>query len=64
METMLRVEFFIIDKEFNDDYNYVGHFESASEFGLFLIENAEVGNKVTVLSVEEVPYDEKILNTI
>ena len=64
METMLKVEFFIIDREFDDEYNYTGHFKNNAEFGLFLVENAEVGNEVTVLSVKEVPYDEEILNKL
>lgn len=62
--TMLKVNFFIKDAEFNDEYNYTGYFENETTFGKFILENLAVGNILEVLDSEVVPYDFQTLNSI
>lgn len=64
MKTMLKVEFFVRDAEFDDEYNYTGYFEDAEKLGKFILENLQVENILEVLSYEVVPYDSHILNSI
>jgi hypothetical protein len=64
MNTMLKVEFFISDAEFNEEYNYTGYFENEEKLGKFILENLQVGNILNVLSYEVVPYDFQTLNSI
>ena len=64
MKTMLKVEFFISDAEFNDEYNYTGYFEDEGKLGKFILENLQVENILNVLSYEVVPYDFQTLNSI
>ena len=64
MKTMLKVEFYINDTEFNDEYNYTGYFENEEKLGKFILENLQVKNILNVLSYEVVPYDFQTLNSI
>ena len=64
MKTMLKVNFFIKDAEFNDEYNYTGYFENETALGKFILENLAVENILEVLDSEVVPYDFQILNSI
>ena len=64
METMLKVNFFIKDAEFNDEYNYTGYFENETALGKFILENLAVENILEVLDSEVVPYDFQTLNSI
>lgn len=64
MKTMLKVNFFIKDAEFNDEYNYTGYFENETALGKFILENLAVGNILEVLNSEVVPYDFQTLNSI
>lgn len=50
---MFRVNFYIIDNEFNQEYDYEGYFEDYAELGKFVCENAEVGNILHILEVEK-----------
>jgi hypothetical protein len=64
MKTMLKVNFFIRDAEFNDEYNYTGYFENETALGKFILENLAVENILEVLDSEVVPYDFQTLNSI
>lgn len=64
MKTMLKVNFFIKDAEFNDEYNYTGYFENETALGKFILENLAVENILEVLDSEIVPYDFQTLNSI
>ena len=64
MKTMLKVNFFIKDTEFNDEYNYTGYFEDETALGKFILENLAVENILEVLDSEVVPYDFQTLNSI
>ena len=64
MKTMLKVNFFIKDAEFNDEYNYTGYFENETALGKFILENLAVENILEVLDSEVVPYDFQTLNSI
>ena len=64
MKTMLKVNFFIKDAEFNDEYNYTGYFEDETALGKFILENLAVENILEVLDSEVVPYDFQTLNSI
>lgn len=64
MNTMLKVEFFISDAEFNEKYNYIGYFENEEKLGKFILENLQVENILNVLSYAVVPYDFQTLNSI
>ena len=64
MKTMLKVNFFIKDAEFNDEYNYTGYFENETTLGKFILENLAVENILEVLDSEVVPYDFQTLNSI
>lgn len=54
-----KYEFYIIDREFNDEYEYVAYFENDNEAIRFIVENVQVGNEVIVESVKDV-YVEKL----
>jgi hypothetical protein len=47
---MLKYFFHIIDREFNDEYDYEGYFKDHFEAAKFIAENEEVGNTVTVIA--------------
>ena len=64
MKTMLKVNFFIKDAEFNDEYNYTGYFENETALGKFILENLAVENILEVLDSEVLPYDFQTLNSI
>jgi hypothetical protein len=64
MKTMLKVNFFIRDAEFNDEYNYTGYFENEAALGKFILENLAVENILEVLDSEVVPYDFQTINSI
>ena len=47
---MLKYFFYIIDREFDKEYSYVGYFDNHQEAGRFIDENEAVGNTVKILS--------------
>ena len=58
--------FHIIDKQFNDEYDYNGYFKDHFEADRFIVENEEEGNTVYVVSpyYEYLPEDSVDLNAI
>lgn len=59
---MIKVIFYIIDKEFDCEYEYIGYFENYKEIRQFMNENKAVNNIVNVLKIskvliEDIPID-------
>lgn len=49
-----KYEFYIIDKQYDDEYDYIGYFEDDFEAMKFVEENLSVGNTVTIRSIKDV----------
>ena len=49
-----KYEFYIIDKQYDDEYDYIGYFEDDFEAMKFVEENLSVGNIVTIRSIKDV----------
>ena len=49
-----KYEFYIIDREMNDEYEYIGYFEDDNEAIRFIVENVKAGNDVTVEGIKDV----------
>jgi hypothetical protein len=59
---MLKYFFHIVDREFNDEYDYEGYFSDHLEADDFIRENEEAGNTVTILAPYFVEVDEAEAN--
>lgn len=55
-DTVLKYYFYIIDNEFNCDYDYEGYFDTHEEAQQFIEENEAVGNIVNNIA----PYFERV----
>lgn len=49
-----KVMFHIIDKEFDDEYDYIGYFSNIHDADKFIDENEAAGNKVVIRRCEGV----------
>ena len=57
---MIKVVFYIIDMEFDSQYDYEGYFYNEEEIQQFIKENEDAGNEVDLLyrqwvAIEDVP---------
>jgi hypothetical protein len=57
---MFRFYFHIIDRECNDEYDFDGLFFDSVEVALFIQQNKDVGNTVTCLGYDVVPYTKEL----
>lgn len=52
-----KYKFYIVDNEFNSQYDYYGYFECPNEVIRFIRENLEVGNLIFTESVQFLASD-------
>ena len=65
MLEMIKYKLHIIDREFDDEYDYVGLFKDHFEAAQFLDENEAVGNTVIITQhYEHVFVDPAVLNQL
>ena len=49
-----KYEFYIIDRQYDDEYDYIAYFEDDFEAMKFVEENLSVGNTVVIRSIKNV----------
>lgn len=64
MLEMYKYVMHIIDKEFNDEYDYEGLFHDRSEADRFLTENKNVGNEIIIYKIEKTLVKPEELNRL
>jgi hypothetical protein len=64
MLEMYRYVMHIIDKEFDDEYDYEGLFHDHFEADRFLTENENVGNEIIIYKIEKTMVKPEVLNQI
>lgn len=64
MLEMYKYAMHIIDKEFDDEYDYEGLFYDHFEADRFLTENKNVGNKIIIYKIEKTMVKPEVLNQL